>query len=150
MKKENAPTKNSNNRKIMGMTRVCHSLGGEWVPCERGFKCVVEKRVNVPSRERAFPSATALFSRHCPSCCCVRLAGPSSPFLFRFLPAADVRAREGVAFHIAAVAEKGEGERRKERKERLRGTSNNNNKQQHGGAVDRGADSRVQRGFQSL
>lgn len=89
-------------------TRVFQALGGEWVPCERGFECDVEKRVNVPWRERAFPSATAFFSRHCPSCCALGRPVFSVPFF-----AADVRAREGVAFHIAAAAEKGEGERRK-------------------------------------
>jgi hypothetical protein len=63
-------------------TRVCQALGGEWVPCERGFECVVEKRVNVPWRERAFPSATAFFSRHCPSCCALGRPVFSVPFLF--------------------------------------------------------------------
>ncbi len=75
------------------MTRVCEALGVEWVPCERGFECVVEKRVNVPSRERAFPSATAfsLISVRA----IVRLAGPSSPFLLAACLACCRRARAG-------------------------------------------------------
>jgi hypothetical protein len=84
MKKENGPRKTVITENH-GVTRVCQALGGEWVPCERGFECVVEKRVNVPSRERAFPSATA-FSLVTVRAV-VRLSGPSSPFLFACLPA---------------------------------------------------------------
>ncbi len=65
-------------------TRVFQALGDEWVPCERGFECDVEKRVNVPWRVNVRSPLLLPFSLVTVRAV-VRLAGPSSPFLFFLL-----------------------------------------------------------------